>query len=457
MSLGTRLRQVLTRTAMLALLGGALIGLTALGLTVRIPGELEIASRSRLDFFVAVALASGLLYLAAVVAVLRGPAKRQLLWIVLIVAGVMRLVVLPSSPFLSTDIYRYVWDGRVQGAGINPYLHIPEAPELAALRDAEIFPNINRAHYATTVYPPVAQALFFLVTQVSASVLAMKIAMVLVEVMAIAAVVKLLGMLGLPRERVLIYAWNPITVWEFAGNGHLDAVVIGFIALALLARARGRMALTGAALGAAILVKFLPAVLLPAFWRKWDIKLPAACASVIIVFYLLYIGAGWKVLGFLSGYGTEEGYRLGDGFYYLLALQRVAAAPAVSLYLGVVAALFAALALWMVFVREQPAPGSETLVVAQNAQILVAALMVAMTPHYAWYYAWLALPACLCPSLSVLYLTLASFLLYFDPGHTQLLWRGLLYGPFLALALAELWWHRTGGIMPLRRTLWRSP
>ncbi|MFI4989015.1 MAG: glycosyltransferase 87 family protein [Alphaproteobacteria bacterium] len=458
MSLRVHLRQAPTRASILLLIGGALIALTALGLTVRVPGELEIASRSRLDFFVAVASASGLLYLAATALVLRGPAQRRLLWIVLIVAGIARLLVLPPAPFLSTDIYRYVWDGRVQGAGINPYRYVPGAPELASLRDAELFPKINRAHYAPTVYPPVAQAVFFLVTEISPTVLAMKSAMVLCEAVAIAAVIKLLGILGLPRERVLIYAWNPLAIWEFAGNGHVDAVAIGLIALALLARARGRMALTGAALGAAILVKFLPAVLLPAFWRRWDIKLPAAGTAVIAAFYLLYVGVGWKVLGFLPRYGAEEGYRAGDGFYYLLALRHIAVAPAVSLYLAAVVALFAALAFWMVFLREpQRDPGSDTLAVAQNALILAAILMVTITPHYAWYYAWLALPACLYPSLSVLYLTLASFLLYFDPGHETLLWPGMLYGPFLVLALAELWWRRKGDMIPLPRTLGRSP
>jgi len=458
MSLRVHLRQAPTRASILLLIGGALIGLTALGLTVRVPGELEIASRSRLGFFVVVVSASGLLYLAAVAVVLHGPAQRRLLWIVLVVAAAARLLVLPPAPFLSTDIYRYVWDGRVQGAGINPYRYVPDAPELASLRDAELFPKINRAKYAPTVYPPVAQAVFFLVTQVSPTVLAMKIAMVSCEAVAIAAVIKLLGLLGLPRERVLIYAWNPLTIWEFGGNGHVDAVAIGFIALALLARARGRMALTGAALGAAILVKFLPAVLLPAFWRRWDLRLPAACAGVIAASYLIYIGVGWKVLGFLPRYGVEEGYRMGDGFYFLLALRHIAVAPAVSLYLAGVVALFAALAFWMVFLREPPRDaGSEALAVARNALILAAALMVTITPHYAWYYAWLALPACLCPSLSVLYLTLASFLLYFDPGHDQLFWSGMLYGPFLAVALAELWWHRRGDMMPLPRTLGRNP
>ena len=67
-----------------------------------------------------------------------------------------------APPLLSSDIYRYVWDGRVQRAGINPYRYLPDAPQLAFLRDPAVFPNINRAEYAPTIYPPTAEALFAL-------------------------------------------------------------------------------------------------------------------------------------------------------------------------------------------------------------------------------------------------------------------------------------------------------
>ena len=82
-------------------------------------------------------------------------------------ALVARAMLLPVGP-VSTDIYRYVWDGRVQAAGINPYRYIPADPALAHLRDAEIYPKINRADYARTIYPPAAQIVFAAVGQVSA-------------------------------------------------------------------------------------------------------------------------------------------------------------------------------------------------------------------------------------------------------------------------------------------------
>src|SRR5262249_54615595 len=70
------------------------------------------------------------------------------LWVVLAVAAVARAIALFAPDTLSDDIYRYIWDGRVQAAGINPYRYVPADPALAFLRDNEIYPHINRADYA---------------------------------------------------------------------------------------------------------------------------------------------------------------------------------------------------------------------------------------------------------------------------------------------------------------------
>ena len=81
------------------------------------------------------------------------------------------------DPLLSSDIYRYVWDGRVQAAGINPYRYFPAHEALAFLRDGTIFPHINRAEFAVTIYPPVAQFFFFVVTRIGESVTVMRFAL----------------------------------------------------------------------------------------------------------------------------------------------------------------------------------------------------------------------------------------------------------------------------------------
>jgi alpha-1,6-mannosyltransferase len=441
----------------LALVGAASIALAAVCTRLGFPGELAAEYGVTLRIFLVLVGFAGLLYLGAVAVVLRGDLPPRALWGILACAALMRLLVLPVTPFLSTDVYRYVWDGRVQDAGISPYRYVPDAPELNALRDDQIHPQINRAHYAPTIYPPAAQAIFFLVGKAGSTVVAMKAAMVLFEALAIFVAIKLLAIAGLPRERILIYAWNPLPLWEFAGNGHVDAAAIGFIALALLACVRGRPLFAGMALGAAAMVKFLPAVLFPALWRRWDMKMPAGFVAVVAGFYLCYAGVGWKVLGFLPSYFSEEGLNDGSGFYYPLALERLTQTMPAAAYPVLALIVLGALA-WRVAFARKPAADecSATLALARHMLLLATALTILLTPHYAWYFAWLALPACLVPSFSVLYLTVAAFFLYLDPGHTALLWRGLVYGVFPALAIAELWWHRRGRAGPAVSTQWRT-
>ena len=60
--------------------------------------------------------------------------------------------------------------------------YVPADPALAALRDAAIYPNINRADYAVTAYPPVAQMFFLAVTRISETLTMMRLAMVACEI-----------------------------------------------------------------------------------------------------------------------------------------------------------------------------------------------------------------------------------------------------------------------------------
>jgi len=172
---------------------------------------------------------------------------------ILIVGLVMRLLLLPGTP-ISTDIFRYVWDGRVQGTGINPYLHLPSDGALTGLRDGAIYPYINRADYAPTIYPPTSQVIFYLVTRISEAPIVMKAAMLAFEAVAVWTILQLVAMRGLPQSRILLYAWHPLPLWEFARSGHLDIAAIAFLLLAFLAMERRSPILAGIALGAGVLV-----------------------------------------------------------------------------------------------------------------------------------------------------------------------------------------------------------
>ena len=217
-----------------------------------------------LTAFIIVAILQGIVWAAAAAVVTRSADRRPTLALILGTAILLRLLALSAPVFLSDDINRYIWDGRVQAAGINPYRYIPTDPDLARLRDDAIYPNINRNNYAPTIYPPVAQMLFLLANRVGETVLAVKLVSVVVEAVGIGALLLILRAAGEPREHILLYVWHPLPIWEIAGSGHIDAAIVAFIALALAAAVAGRRAWSGAALAAATLVKFFPLVLAPA-------------------------------------------------------------------------------------------------------------------------------------------------------------------------------------------------
>jgi hypothetical protein len=235
---------------------------------------------------------------------------------------------------------------------------------------------------------------------------------------------------------VLIYAWNPLAAWAIAGNGHIDGAAIGLLGVAMWAAARQRQGLAGALLGGAILTKFLPIVVAPALWRRWGWKFPAAATAVIVVLYAAYSSVGWQVFGFLPDYTNEEGLVQGSGFWLLAALGHVAPLPAwgTPLYLGVTVTLLAALAFVIAF--RLPPPNEVAL--AARVALLAAATMAVMSPHYPWYFAWLALPCCLCCRPSIVWLSIAPALLYSDPWHDEILLPTLVYLPAAALAVMDM-------------------
>src|SRR6185369_9777109 len=170
-------KSLIVNNILLAGIGLTLLVLFRIG--QRATGVADIA------WFIKLALFQSVLYLIAAWLIVRNRGGRGTVVLVLIFAGLFRLSILFAPPYLSDDIYRYVWDGRVQAAGINPYRYIPAAPELAHLRDNVIYPKINRRDWAHTIYPPSAQAVFFLTTRISESVVWMKATMLIFELVTI--------------------------------------------------------------------------------------------------------------------------------------------------------------------------------------------------------------------------------------------------------------------------------
>jgi alpha-1,6-mannosyltransferase len=262
-------------------------------------------------------LAALLFYIPAVIVVVCDDRPTPLRRLLLIVgfAITFRLIMVFTQPVLSDDMYRYVWDGRVQAHGINPYALPPGAPELSALRDDAMWPLINRK-WAVTVYPAASQITFAALWRVwPDSVRWFQIAMTGGTMVAGILLMALAKALGRPAGRALIFLWSPAVVFETAHSAHVDGLVLICIVAAWLARSKGRDGWTGIWLGVATAMKLLPVMLAPALWRPRDQGgrrraawvMPLALVAVFASAYVPYLSLGKGVIGYLPIYFTERG------------------------------------------------------------------------------------------------------------------------------------------------------
>ena len=356
------------------------IGAIFAGLTVVTPFAFHAGGDNA---FIALAIPASLLTLMATRVAERTPTNRALLLIFGI--GIMlRIYVLLFDPLLSTDIFRYIWDGRVQAVGINPYRYFPAHDTLAHLRDAVIFPRINRADYAGTIYPPVAEFFFLMVTRIGENVNVMRLALLGCEAVIVTIVILFLRRMERPTTRVVAYFWHPLPIWEIANNGHVDALAVALMMLGLWVALTGRAMRGAVMIALGILVKPYVAPALAPIWRPWDWKMPLAVIAVIALCYFPYLSVGSGVFGFLTnGYLTEEGILSGDDLWLLSIWRLVFGA-----HRGDVVAFAAVAALIMLFIALSAARRPNRTIASSLADtnMLLLVVLLLLSPNYPWYF-----------------------------------------------------------------------
>jgi len=286
-----------------------------------VPGFSELAG---IQLYVVIFLFLSALYLSGVILVLKtipnGATSWGLIGIIIFLSIIFRISLLPSEPtVLSKDMYRYIWDGRVQQYGINPYQYPPGADELEDMREDRIFPNINRKDYPT-LYPAGAQV-FFRISHalVGDSVTGFKAIMVLFDTLTVLVLIALLQNQGLNLSRIIIYAWNPLVIFEIAYSGHLEGLTVFLMVTALYLAAIHKKFAGVFMLALAAAVKMYPALLLAAFLNRGGrIKGLVTFFLTIVLLYLPFIGAGNKISGFLPVYLKDPYESFNLGLKYLL-------------------------------------------------------------------------------------------------------------------------------------------
>jgi len=313
---------------------------------------------------------------------------RRVIYGIFAAAAVMQGILIFTRPTLSDDMYRYVWDGRVQALGISPYRYPPNAVELTFLRDKEIYPSINRKG-VVTVYPPAAEAAYALLWRILPdNVRWFQTVMAAGGLLAGILLTGLLRDLNRSPARVLIYLWSPLLMFETAHSAHVDGLVLPFLVGAWWARVRERDGLTGFLLGIATAMKFYPALLLPFLWRPrhsqgwW--RMPFTFLITVFFFYLPYITvSGQQVVGFLPNY-FQERFNVSPLVsllnHVLESLKLYSPTRLTQITLGIIVIL----GIWAVL---HPAENGET---ALRRCILPIAVITLFSQNlFSWYMLWL--------------------------------------------------------------------
>ena len=349
-----------------------LYGLGALLLLALAICSHNFSRKGELSFIVPLAVA-GVAYLLAVREFSAAPKlPRRVIVFGLALAGLWHVLFLLMPPGLDDDVHRYLWDGRVQRLGYNPYLVVPSDPAFSGLHTSETR-TLNNPEVPSP-YPPGAELFFRGVTAIHESTFALKLAFVLCD---LAIVFVLLDVLRHTRQGehwVLAYAWHPLLAVEVAGNGHVDILGALLLLVSAAALLRQRRAAAAIFFALSVAVKLLPIVLLPLYWKRIRLRDGALAAAVLGLLYVPFLDHGRIPFGSLGTY--VQRFRFNDPVF--AALERVTA-PVVVAGLAVLAGILTA-----VCIRQRSAEGSAGAFAWPMAASLFCAPVV-----YPWYLLWL--------------------------------------------------------------------
>jgi len=355
----------ITRAWRVCILGGALCA--ALTICSRHFGD-----RGGPSFMASLTLA-GIVYLLAIREFFASPKfPRRVVVIGIVLAAVWHIAFLQVPAGADDDIHRYVWDGRVQRLGYNPYIAVPSDPALSGLHTPETR-TLNHS-YLPSPYPPGAELFFRAVTAIHESVLALKVAFVVCDFAIVFVLLDILRHTGQGTHWVLAYAWNPLLAVEVAGSGHIDIVGVLLLLVSVAALKRRWRTAAALAFGLTVAVKFLPIVLLPLYWKRVRVRDAALAAIVVGLLYVPFLDHGRIPLGSVGTY--IHSFRFNGPVF--AALERVMTPEHAA---GLAVLIGFLIAIWMR--TESTASSSDAFACPMAASLLCAPVV------YPWYLLWM--------------------------------------------------------------------
>jgi hypothetical protein len=378
--------------------------------------------------FIALSLGAGALYVAGVYFVERFILGPSALLVIVLGALFFRLCLLPREPALSSDVYRYQWEGRVERLHINPYIVYPAMPALSGLEDGRH--PIETGRNVSTVYPPLSELSFSWVSTVAGY----KMLYTGFDLAALGVLAALLVVSKQPLHRFLTYAWNPCVVISFAMCGHHDSLAIFTLLAAILLIILRKPALSLSFLALSVISKFFAVLLLPTLvvrasrplsrerpaparvrgqdgrpagaggetpaprdLRRTRPAYAALFVAVVGLSYLPFLSAGRRLFKGLADYAA--GWEGNDSLFRLIRLAGNSKSQA-ELVAGVLVMALAAYAL-----KRHLEPLAASL-------LLISGLLFLSPNAFPWYFTWIVPFLCFYPRAPLLLMSITSVLGY---------------------------------------------
>lgn len=248
-----------------------------------------------------------------------------------LIAMSFRFIFINSTPELSQDFYRFIWDGRMILNGINPYLFTPEFfikhgnyPIPQALELFNGMGELNASHY--TNYPPIKQLSFTLAhlfssESIIANIISMRVQLILADIGVLYFGKKLLQQLKLPSPLIFLYLLNPFIIIELSVNLHYEGLMLFFIIWSIYLLHIEKWKWAAVVLACAVSVKLIPLLFLPLLFQRFPIKkLIAFYSLVFFSTFLLFIP--FFSMAFVNNYTETVGlwfqnFEFNASIYYI--------------------------------------------------------------------------------------------------------------------------------------------
>jgi len=340
---------------------------------------------------------------------------------------VLRLLMIPTTPVLEDDFYRYLWDGAMVAHGINPYRYVPQDVQEAIKQSDGVVPEeirqlgieagyvlqrVNHPHLRT-IYPPVAQ-LFFGISHLLKpwSLPAWRVILLLVDILNVLLLFKILRFVGVSPIFLLIYWWNPLLIKEIFNSGHMDILIFPFLLGAIYLYLKNRWSGATVLLSLAAGVKIWPVLFLPLFLKPLKIypaKLIFTFLGVLLIFLILFLPVYFTGLDNTSGFSAySEKWEMNDALFMAVVWGFSRVLPLFSIHPGfsqVAARILMGLVLIVLISMLTIRIKSDRHIFFRYLLIVIAVLFFLSPTQFPWYYTWMIPLLVLVPRRSLLLLT----------------------------------------------------